>query len=92
MQNTKTLRVIQANTEYTFLVKLAWQGNDKFIIPQADLPKALKSMDISKGIEYIKVFDLDKNRFKAVSKAFILKLYDWETENIEILQSIPYFK
>lgn len=78
----------------TFLVSFAWKSTDKkFICQGAGLIEVLKNFGTdSKGVEYIKEFDLYKNTFKRISKETILNQFSWDTENYLYLKSHSYFK
>ena len=75
-----------------FLVKFQFQITEgKFITDLFGLVDVLKTND-KNGVEYIKMFDPAKNKFKRASKQDILKFYTWYTEQHEYLTSHYYFK
>jgi len=56
----------------------------KFILEKYDEPQ--------KGIEFIKVFEISKNKFINISKKDLLTFFNWETGFIEFAKNHYYFK
>lgn len=86
--------IIQANTP-TYLISLAWRmTNGKYIFKDgAELVHILNEYDKeNKGILFIKEFDSQKNKFKAISKGLLLSRFSWQTEAFLYLQEHYYFK
>lgn len=81
------------NTDYhTYLIKFKWMStNNRFIVQGSGLMDAIKQYD-KNGIEYIKIFDPVKYKFKAISRAKILQLLSWETETYLYLKDHYFFK
>ncbi len=87
MGNVKTINT----DEQVFLVKFAWTINGgKFMT--TDVGATIKAHDSGRGIEYIKVFDHQKNRFVKISKSDILKFHSWNTESLLTIKSHNFFK
>jgi len=81
------------NTDYnTYLIKFKWMStNNRFIVQGSGLMDAIKSYD-KNGIEYIKIFDPVKYKFKSISRDKILQLFSWETETLLYLKFHYFFK
>ena len=78
-----------------YLVKINWKGtNGKYIFSDAtELIKILKQDENEKkGIEYIKTFEPSKDKFIRISKKDFLKYNSFNTELLENLKNISYFK
>lgn len=79
----------------TFLISLRYRStNGKFLFQTAqELKFILDTYDEpQKGIEFIKVFEVSKNKFTNISRKDILSFFNWETEFIEFTKNHYYFK
>jgi len=77
---------------HIFCIKFLWKAIDgKFILHGEELANVIKTHG-EKGIEYIKMFDPNDNKFKQVSKSQILRFQSWNTETFEYLKNHSYFK
>jgi hypothetical protein len=73
-------------------VKFRYQcTNNKYIVQREGLIQVLKNED-KNGIEFIKVFDFDNDKFKRISRKEILQNYTFDTESIEYLTNHYFFK
>jgi len=81
------INVLQRNT---FLVKFRYQSNEQYIVQGDGLLQVLKNCD-KNGIEFIKVFNPEKQRFERISRADIRKNFSWDTEIDLYLDKHYYF-
>lgn len=85
-----TNNIINCNQRVTYLVKFLFSGNQHYIVQNDGLIEVLKNHE--KGVEFIKKFDFDKQKFVRVSRGEVLLNYSDEPENYLYLSNHYYFK
>jgi hypothetical protein len=86
------MKKINCHESNVFLIKFRYAGTQStFILQGADaFLNCLKNND-KHGMEYIKVFDMQKNTFKRVSRTAIKSQFSFDTELSLYLENHYYF-
>ena len=85
------MKKINCHETNVFLIKFLWSGTESTFIVQGAgaFLDCLKSN--SKGIEYIKIFNMQKNTFQRCSRTDIKNQFSFDTELSLYLEKHYYF-